>query len=121
MKFLVDMNFGPAWTARLREHGLAAAHWTEFGDPQAADDVIVALARKRDCVIVTRDLDPARIVTLSGDNAPSVIQVRYSNTMLDSLPQRIAAATRAHAAELTHGAILVLDARTGRVRVRPLR
>jgi len=121
VKLLVDMNFGPAWTARLRAHGLDAVHWTEFGDPQAADDVIVSLAKRRGYVVVTRDLDPARIVTLSGDDAPSVIQIRHANTMLESLPSRIAVAARAHAAELIRGAILVLDARTGRVRVRPLR
>ena len=120
MKLLVDMNFGRGWTARLRALGLDASHWTQFGAPEAADDVIVAWARKRGFVVVTRDLDPARIVTMSGADSPSVIQIRHANTMLDALPERLVAATLRHAAELARGAILVLDARTGRVRVRPL-
>jgi predicted nuclease of predicted toxin-antitoxin system len=121
VRFLIDMNFGVAWTERLRALGLDATHWSDVGAPRAADDVIVAWVAQRGFVLLTRDLDPASIVTTSGRTAPSVIQVRYADVMLAALPSRVAAAAHRHALELQRGAIVVLDARTGRTRVRPLK
>lgn len=120
MKLLIDMNFGAAWTARLRTLGLDATHWSEVGASRAADDVIVEWAARRGFVLLTRDLDPAAIVARSGRTAPSVILVRHANVMIAALPPRVVAAVQRHAEELQLGAIVVLDARTGRTRVRLL-
>src|SRR5262245_2891491 len=114
------MNFGAAWTARLRALGIDATHWSAVGDVRAADEAIVAWAAQSGFVLLTRDLDPAGIVATSGRTSPSVILVRHANVMHDALPSRVVAVTLRHAPDLQRGAIVVLDARTGRTRVRLL-
>jgi len=121
VKLVVDMNFGVDWVAALSDHGADAIHWTAVGHPRAPDEEIVAWAREHDCAIVTQDKGVARRVVLARTAAPSVIQIRNAQAMDSGLPSRVAALAKDHAADLERGAILVLDGRTGRVRIRPLR
>lgn len=120
MKLVVDMNFGTDWVAELSDHAADAIHWTEVGDPRAPDEEIVEWARENRCAVVTQDKGVARRVVLARETSPSVIQIRNVQAMESGLPARLAAIARAHAADLERGAILVLNCRTGRVRVRPL-
>lgn len=55
-----------------------------------------------------------------GDDAPSVIQVRFAIDLGPELMLRIVAVAKEHAQALERGAVVVLDARTLRVRVRPI-
>lgn len=40
MKILIDMNLSPAWVGYLQSQGIEAQHWSEIGQPNAADTVI---------------------------------------------------------------------------------
>jgi predicted nuclease of predicted toxin-antitoxin system len=121
VKLVVDMNFGTDWVAALSDQGADAIHWTEVGDPRAPDEEIVEWAREERCAVVTQDKGVASRVVVALVTAPSVIQIRNAQAMASGLPARVAALAKDHAAELERGAILVLDVRTGKVRVRPLR
>ncbi len=115
------MNFGTDWVDALSGYGADAIHWTEVGHPRAPDEEIVEWARDHRCAVVTQDKGVAPRVVLARATAPSVIQIRNSQAMETGLPARVAAVAKEHAADLERGAILVLNGRTGRVRVRPLR
>jgi len=120
VKVVVDMNFGTDWVAALSHHGADAVHWTEVGDPRAPDEAIIEWARENRCAIVTQDKGVASRVVRALVTAPSVIQIRNVQAMQAGLPARVAAVAKDHAADLERGAILVLNGRTGRVRVRLL-
>jgi predicted nuclease of predicted toxin-antitoxin system len=120
VRLVLDVNFGTDWAAALSDHGADAVHWTEVGDPRASDEEVVEWARRNRCAIVTQDKGVASRVVLRHVTAPSVIQIRNAQAMKPGLSARVAALAKVHASDLERGAILVLDARTGNVRVRPL-
>lgn len=41
MKIVIDMNLSPEWVSVLESHGYKTIHWSEVGDPRAADQVIM--------------------------------------------------------------------------------
>ncbi len=57
MKILLDMNLPPRWVEALQHGGWEAIHWSQVGDPRAADEVIMEWARQYGFVIFTHDLD----------------------------------------------------------------
>ena len=54
MRLLLDMNLSPMWVRFLEENGFEAVHWSTTGEPTATDAVIMAWARDRGFVVVTR-------------------------------------------------------------------
>jgi predicted nuclease of predicted toxin-antitoxin system len=44
MKLLVDMNLSPDWVAVLEQAGWETVHWSNVGNPRAADSEIMAWA-----------------------------------------------------------------------------
>ncbi len=114
------MNFDDARAEMLRSHGLDALHWSEVGHPQDLDPVVIAWASANRCVVVTQDLGIASVLATTGAGSPSVLQLRHADDLSPGLMSRIASAAKKHEKELERGCILVLDARTNRVRVRPL-
>ncbi|MCA3004737.1 MAG: DUF5615 family PIN-like protein [bacterium] len=82
MKFLVDQPVSPLVAAWLRSEsggGHDAIHVRECGMASAADDVIFAKAVAEDRVIITVDLDFARIAALSGRAGPGLVLFRAGN------------------------------------------
>jgi len=49
IRLLIDMNLSTEWVAELSSQGYDALHWSNFGDPRAADAVIMAWARANNC------------------------------------------------------------------------
>jgi predicted nuclease of predicted toxin-antitoxin system len=41
MKLLVDMNLSPDWVAVLEQAGWETVHWSNVGNPRAADSEIM--------------------------------------------------------------------------------
>ena len=67
IKLLIDMNLSPAWVSALSEHGWPAIHWSDDGDPRAADETIMAWAAQNDHVVSTHDLDFGAPVARMGE------------------------------------------------------
>jgi predicted nuclease of predicted toxin-antitoxin system len=57
MRLLVDMNLSPNLCRSLAALGHEAVHWSEVGEPTAADETVMAYARDNGCVVVSHDLD----------------------------------------------------------------
>jgi predicted nuclease of predicted toxin-antitoxin system len=82
VKLLLDMNLPPSLTATLRSTGFSAVHWSEVGDPRAADTTVLDWAQTNGHVLVTHDLDFGALA----DGA--LVTVRASESRVRILPQR---------------------------------
>ena len=120
VKLLIDMNLSPAWVAALNELGWNAIHWSDIGEPQAPDEAIMAWAVQNERVVFTHDLDFGTMLALSGATAPSILQVRTQDVMPQHLADLVAATLRQHEADLSSGALVVVDERRARVRILPI-
>ena len=120
LKLLVDMNLSPDWVPALRKHGWEAVHWSTVGDPRASDKDIMEWAAAHRYVVFTHDLDFGTMLALSHEAGPSVLQIRTADTLPDHLEGAVIAALNQHEADLSAGALVVVDERRNRVRVLPL-
>ena len=119
-KLLVDMNLSPEWVPVLQKYGWQAVHWSLVGDPRASDRVIMDWAAARDYVVFTHDLDFGTMLALSHEAGPSVLQVRSENILPDHMEGLVIAALSQHEADLSSGALVVVDENRNRVRVLPI-
>ncbi len=120
LKLLVDMNLSPDWVPALRKHGWEAVHWSTVGDPRASDKDIMEWAAAHRYVVFTHDLDFGTMLALSHEAGPSVLQIRTADTLPDHLEGAVIAALNQHEADLSAGALVVVDERRNRARVLPL-
>ena len=119
-KLLVDMNLSPGWVPVLQQHGWQAVHWSFVGDPRASDRVIMDWAAAHEYVVFTHDLDFGTMLALSHEAGPSVLQVRGENILPDHMEDLVIAVLRQHEADLSSGALVVVDENRSRVRVLPI-
>ena len=117
---MVDMNLSPEWVKVLESDGWPAVHWSTIGDPRASDATIMEWAATHEYVVFTHDLDFGAILALSHATSPSVLQVRAADVMPAHLGDAILAALKQHEADLSSGALVVVDERRSRVRVLPI-
>lgn len=120
MTLLVDMNLPPTFASALESAGFSAVHWSDVGDPTADDSEILAWARQHGRVLITHDLDFSAILAASGDDAPSVVQLRAQDMLAPQLLQIVRMALTQHATQLRRGALLSINEAGTRVRVLPL-
>ena len=120
LQFLVDMNLSPQWVSVLQNHGWQAVHWSSIGDPGASDKDIMDWARNHQYVVFTHDLDFGTMLAFSHEAGPSVLQVRVEDPLPDYLEETVVAALNQHGADLTTGAMVVVDESRSRVRVLPI-
>lgn len=120
MTLLVDMNLPPTFSSALESAGFSAVHWSDVGDPTADDSEILAWARQHGRVLITHDLDFSAILAASGDDTPSVVQLRAQDMLAPQLLRIVQMALTQHAAQLRRGALLSINEAGTRVRVLPL-
>ena len=109
VKLLVDMNLSPDWVPVLKSHGWSVVHWSTVGDPRASDRTIMEWAAKHEYVVLTHDLDFSAMLALSHAAGPSVLQVRAGDILPDHLEGSVIAALRQNDADLSSGALVVVD------------
>ena len=120
LKLLIDMNLSPEWVQALRKHGWQAVHCSAVGDPRASDKEIMEWATTHQYVVFTHDLDFGTMLALSHEVGPSVLQIRAEDTLPDHLERSVIAALNQHEADLSVGALVVVDESRSRVRVLPI-
>jgi predicted nuclease of predicted toxin-antitoxin system len=121
MKLVVDVNLSPSWVRRLTERRLEAVHWSEIGSVTAPDEEILGWTRSQSLVLLTNDLDFSAILAATGDDSPSVVQLRTQDLMSDTAADSVVAAVTAYADEIQRGALLSVNESGTRVRLLPLR
>lgn len=120
MKLLVDMNLSPRWVEFLARNHFEALHWTNAGDPRAADAELMAYAARHDYVVLTNDLDFGAILAVTHANKPSVVQIRSDNLDPDVIGHQVIAALRQVEDQLRAGALVNVALQRTRLRVLPL-
>jgi predicted nuclease of predicted toxin-antitoxin system len=121
VKLLLDMNLPPSLTATLRSAGFSAVHWSEVGDPRAADTIVLAWAQTNGHVLVTHDLDFGALLAAGGQGTPSVLQLRTADLAPDVYVPLLIAALHQTAEALADGALVTVSPSESRVRILPLR
>ena len=117
MRLVLDMNLSPAWADALAVDGHDTVHWREVGASNAPDDDILSWAAIEERVVVTADLDFGTAVATRGLSAPSVVQLRTTNTDPDVVGAALCRALRVAGPGLSGGAILTVSPK--HVRLRP--
>ena len=79
MKFLIDMPLSPGLAVWLVQQRHDAMHALEVGLARASDEAILERARSEQRVVVTADLDYARILALTQAEGPGLILFRGGN------------------------------------------
>ncbi len=85
MKILIDMNLSPEWVQEFKLHKIEAAHWSEVGQFDAQDTIIMDWARENEYTVFTHDLDFVTALALTRAEKPGVIPVRAKNVTVSHL------------------------------------
>jgi predicted nuclease of predicted toxin-antitoxin system len=120
IRIVVDMNLSPEWIPMLAQAGWPAVHWSAVGDPNADDAMIMAWARTHRHAVITHDLDFGTALALTHAAGPSVLQVRGQRVLPEHMGPVVLAALQRYEAELSTGALVVVEPARSRVRVLPL-
>ena len=120
MKFVVDVNLSPKWLEVLHRSGFEAIYWTEIGESDAADEVIMEWARGNNAHVPTTDLDFGAILAASGAERPSVVQFRPGRHLPDKLVEQLISAVTRYARALENGALITINQKSTRLRILPI-
>ena len=115
MKFLADMGISPKTVVFLRERGCDAVHLTELGLRRLHHEDVLELARAHDRILLTHDLDLARIVACRSAESPSVVIFRLSDMRPTNVNRHLSALIDLYGEALRRGAILSVTSRRVRI------
>jgi len=91
MRFLIDMPLTPSLAVHLRTSGHDAVHASDIGESQATDSALLLRARAEERVVITADLDFARLMAEIPQTTPGIILLRggsYSDQQMIELVDR---------------------------------
>jgi predicted nuclease of predicted toxin-antitoxin system len=120
MKLLLDMGLSPSTAQFLQQLNHDAVHLGRRGQAKLADEEIVRLAEAEDRIVVTLDLDFARIVALQRLARPSIVLFRLERYTTDEVNSLLRDLLATYETELTSGAIVVVDPHRIRLRTLPI-
>ncbi len=121
LSIVIDMNLSPAWVDVLARQGWKSVHWSTIGDPKAPDEELVSWAIQNQHAVFTHDLDFGRLIALSRNARPSIIQIRAQDILPDRLGKTVVEAIQRFESLLETGALLTIDPTKARARALPLR
>lgn len=121
MRFLADMGISRTVVYALREFGHEAIHLSETQQQHLSDDSVITKARQEDRVILTHDLDFARLLSIGKDAKPSAITFRLSNMRPENVLEHLIPAIELFAVELEDGALVTVSDTSSRCRGLPIR
>jgi predicted nuclease of predicted toxin-antitoxin system len=120
MKLLLDMNLSPLWVATLAEAGFETVHWSSVGMANTLDPNIMQYAERNGYAVCTQDLDFGIILAATGNDRPSVVQIRADRALPQQIGIQVVAALLRFETELEAGALVTIDPKKTRGRVLPL-
>lgn len=120
MKILVDMNLSPRWRETLQASGYEAVWWRDVGPENPPDEVLFAWARERGYTVLTADLDFGHLLSLTGEDGPSVILLRLPYTEPPEALPPVLEVLRRFPGALERGALAVIGPEKTRLRLLPL-
>ena len=106
MKFLLDMGISPETGLYLTRLGHDAVHLIDEGMDRASDAQIMVKALNEERIILTHDLDFARMLAFSRERLPSVVTFRLTNMRPENVNQFCKTIIDRFSDVMTKGAIL---------------
>lgn len=119
--FLADMNLSPVTVEDLRREGYDVVRVSDLLPVDAPDSEILELARQRDAVVITQDLDFSALLALSGYDRPSLITLRLTNTDPYLVSERLKQVLGQVEQRLNEGCAVTVDDANIRIRNLPIR
>ncbi len=118
MRFLADMGISQQVVDWLRVNGHEAVHLRDEGLQRLPNGEIFQKAAREQRIVLTFDLDFGEILAGSGGKTVSAVLFRLRNTRTVFVIQRLDEVLKLSSADLSRGAIVVVE--DGRHRVRGL-
>lgn len=104
----------------LRESGHDIVHLREQGLHRLPDAEILAKALREDRIVLTFDLDFGELLAAGGSTLPSAIIFRLRNQTAESVTPRLEQVVEEESAQLSAGAVVIVEESRYRVRRLPL-
>jgi predicted nuclease of predicted toxin-antitoxin system len=120
LKVIVDVNLSAVWTKYLQVRGHDAVHWSQIGEHNAKDRVIMTYAAENDAIILTGDMDFAEIHAFENSVKPSVIQIRAKDLLPSAQGPLVARALAIGASDLLLGAVVTIKGTRMRIAKLPI-
>src|SRR5690349_16056779 len=120
MKILIDMNLSPQWEGFFTQNGWESKHWSNIGNANDPDTVVMRWAQANEYIIFTHDLGFGALLAIAGARGPSVFQIRTHDVLPTGIGNRVLIALQEYRSLLEAGALVVLDDSRGRTRILPL-
>lgn len=121
MTIIIDNCLPVSWVEFLHKHGHAARHWRELGPPNAPDKEIMKSAVENNAVVLTHDLDFAKLLFQTAAKLPSVIQLRLDDVRPTAIGEDVVLILKQHEENLRLGALITVKGHKSRLRLLPLR
>jgi predicted nuclease of predicted toxin-antitoxin system len=119
--FLADMGVSLKTTKWLRETGYDSVHLREQDLHRLVDEFIIKKAREENRVILTFDLDFAKLMAVSNEKLPSLIIFRLENQKSFNQILKLESIIDQCTLSLLNGAIISVDETGYRVRYLPIK
>lgn len=119
-RLLADMNISPKTVQALRQRGWNILRVSDLLPAKAADQEILALARRESRVVVTQDLDFSALLALGGHDRPSLVTLRLSISDPESVTRRLLDVLNRVEQELHEGRAVTIGDNSIRVRKLPI-
>ncbi len=120
MKFLIDMPLPPDVAVWFVQRGHDAIHAVERGLMQATDETLLVTAQQESRIVVTADLDFARLFALLKINAPGLILFRGGQHDFATITSRLDYILEKLSAEELMTSVIVIDQERIRKRSLPI-
>ena len=120
MRFLADMGISVTTVRALRQRGHDAVHAGELGLDREPDNAVLQRARTDGRIVLTFDLDFGDLLAAGGQTLPSVIVFRLQDETPASVTPRLMRVIAERQAELSGGAIIVVQESRYRLRRLPI-
>ena len=120
MRLLLDLNLSRDLCGPFVNAGYEAIHWSEVGALTAPDDALMHYAHQHGLIIITHDLDFGALLAATRAHGPSVVQVRTQDVLGNSFVELVSGVLNRFEAELSAGALVVIDTNRARVRILPI-
>ena len=121
MRIIADMHIAPSTVQHLTTLGHDAVRVDEVLPKAAADREIVAWAVNHGRIVLTQDQDFSEIIALSGARQPSLINLRLSDSRVESVNRVLESALPQLEDCVESGLIATVEDSRIRVRRLPIR
>jgi predicted nuclease of predicted toxin-antitoxin system len=120
IRYLADMNISPSTVASLSHMGWEIIRVSDVLPFNAADREILELARQRNMVVITQDLDFSMLLALGGFNRPNLITLRLSVSDPNTITNRLLDTVSQWEDSLRNGCAITIEDKSVRIRRLPI-